>query len=273
MKVVIKPLGYARIAARPLSTPSVAARDEVAAAPPPSTMLGMLGALKGIVAQCPGPGPQGAERQLVELAEALGVRGVWGPLVEIDGVLHAPGIDALYAIREGKIEKRGISVVRRVGLALGAFKTAAPGFLYTATYVAERAKYIYYIDADGLAGGVARLGGEGRLALVEVEEGEPDVPQQITGKALVITPLLIPEGRPPQCLKPLGALEGRGGEAELAPKVKIVQWGLGFSEVCRERRPMYPAIAPGTVVEAANCGRNEGYLAELGYGALMPLKI
>ncbi|ABP50697.1 MULTISPECIES: type III-B CRISPR module-associated Cmr3 family protein [Pyrobaculum] len=271
MKVVIKPLGYARIAARPPSTPSIAARDEATAAPPPSTVLGMLGALKGIVAQCPGPGPQGAERQLVELAQALGVRSVWGPLVEIDGVLHAPGLDSLYAVKGGRVERRAISTIRRVGLALSAFKTAAPGFLYTATYVAEKAKYIYYIDADGLRGGVARLGGEGRLALVEVEEGEADIPEEITGRAILLTPLLIPEGRPPQCLRPLGVFEERGGAVEIAPKVRVVQWGLGFSEVCRERRPMYPAIAPGTVVEATRCGRNVGYLAELGYGALMPL--
>ncbi|MCX8137568.1 CRISPR-associated protein [Pyrobaculum aerophilum] len=277
MRVVIKPLGYARIASRPLSTPSVAAKDEAVAAPPPSTVLGMLGALAGVRAECPGGGPAGAELQLVMLKETLGVKSVWGPLVEIDGVLHAPGLDALYIIKMDNaaraVGKRAVSVVRRVGLALGPNKTAAPGYLYSAIYVAEKAKYIYYIDAEGLRGGLARLGGEGRMAVVEIEEASAGVPEVVNGRALVLTPVLMPEGELPNCIKPLGVLEEGGGGLELVPKVRVIQWGLGFSEVCKERRPMYPALAPGTVVEARGCKKNVGYLAELGYGALLPLGV
>ncbi|AET32457.1 CRISPR-associated protein [Pyrobaculum ferrireducens] len=280
MKVVIKPLGYARLAARPLSTPTVAARDAAAAAPPPSTLLGLLGALAGVTTQCPGNGPEAAERQLEQLAEVLGVKRIWGPLVEIDGALYAPGAALLYQIEPKgaaakPVDVRQLHVVRRIGLALGPHKTAAPGYLYSATYVAERAAYIYYVEARGLKRGVARLGGEGRLATVEIQDGQLPIPppSQIDGTALVISPLLAPEGKLPDCLKPLGTLKKEKDRFEPDHKVKLVQWGLGFSEVCRERRPMYPALPPGTVVEARGCRGNEGYLAELGYGALLPIQL
>ncbi|MGC8584457.1 MAG: CRISPR-associated protein [Thermoproteus sp.] len=281
MKVVIRPLGYARLAARPPSTPTVAARDAAAAAPPPSTLLGLLGALAGVTMQCPGNGPEAAESQLKQLAEALGVGRIWGPLVEIDGALHVPGTDRLYRIEpSGAVAKpvgiRELRVVRRIGLALRPDKTAALGYLYSATYVAERAAYIYHVEARGLkGGGLARLGGEGRLAAVEIQDGPLPIqpPSRVDGTALVISPLLAPDGQLPDCLKPLGTLkEGRRG-VEKDHKVKLIQWGLGFSEVCRERRPMYPALPPGTVVEARGCGSNEGYLAELGYGALLPIEL
>ncbi|WP_231818653.1 hypothetical protein [Thermoproteus tenax] len=68
---------------------------------------------------------------------------------------------------------------------------------------------------------------------------------------------LIPEGQCP---------------AEGLCKARAVQWGLGFSEVCRERRPMYPALPPGTVLRARGCPRNVGYLAELGFGSLAELR-
>ena len=295
MKVVIKPLGYARLAARPLSTPTVAARDAAAAAPPPSTLLGLLGALAGVTTQCPGDGPEAAERQLVLLAEVLGVKRIWGPLVEIDGALYAPGAALLYRIEpKGAAAKpvdfRQLHVVRRIGLALGPHKTAAPGYLYSATYVAERAAYIYYVEAQKLeeeiasmyhietqkpVKAIARLGGEGRLAAVEIQDGQLPIqpPSRVDGRALVISPLLAREGKLPDCLKPLGTLKKERDCFEPDHKVKLVQWGLGFSEVCRERRPMYPALPPGTVVEARGCRGNEGYLAELGYGALLPIQL
>lgn len=131
-----------------------------------------------------------------------------------------------------------------MGLSLGPNKTAAPGYLYSAVYVAEKAKYIYYIDAEGLRGGLARLGGEGRMAVVEIEEASAGVPEVINGRALVLTPVLMPEGELPNCIKPLGVLEERGGGLELVPKVRVIQWGLGFSEVCKERRPMYYVGVP-----------------------------
>ena len=72
--------------------------------------------------------------------------------------------------------------------------------------------------------------------------------------------------------EPLGLLDydQRGGWG-LSHKVPVVQWGLGFSEVCRERRPLYLAL--GVVVALKRPSIGEGYLSELGYGSVLPLKI
>jgi CRISPR/Cas system-associated protein Csx1 len=90
---------------------------------------------------------------------------------------------------------------------------------------------------------------------------------------MLITPLLMPNTTPPQCIEPLGTINTEG---KIEPKIKVIQWGLGFSEVHKERRPMYPALPPGTIVKITNnCLTNNwpttGYLHQLGYGALINL--
>ncbi len=279
VRVVVRPLGPARVAARPLSSPGVVARDRAWPAPPPSTLLGALGSLKGVVMQCPDAqtSTERAEKQLKALAEALGVRRIWGPLIVAEGRTYVQiGDDVLAELRPGGGlgERRGVKTVRRIGLALGEGKTAIPGLLYAATYLAESAEFVYYVDAEvSLKGGLAKLGGEGRLALVEIKEEKPPV-EAAEGTALVISPLLMPEGRPPDGVEPLGLLDyDRRGGWGLSHKVPVVQWGLGFSEVCRERRPLYPALAPGVVVALKRPSIGEGYLSELGYGSVLPLKI
>lgn len=277
-RIVIEPLGPIRAAARPAPSLGVAAVDKPSPFPPPSTVLGALGALNGVTAECPSGGSPTAraERQLVELAEELGVEMMWGPLIEVEGKLHvAVGDDELAEADFGGaaarlLGRRRIKIARRIGLALGVYKTALPGYLYAASFIAERAKFIYYIKTDReLRGGLVRFGGEGRLALVKIEEGEPPV-RPASGIALVISPLLMPEGELPQSARPLGSLKYDGGWRRNA-KIPVVQWGLGFSEVCRERRPMYPALPPGTLLWLDKESYGEGHLSRLGYGSLLPL--
>jgi len=87
---------------------------------------------------------------------------------------------------------------------------------------------------------------------------------------VLLTPLLIPDGELPPCIKSVRGLI-RPGEEDEGPKVRVVQWGLGFSEVCKERRPMYPALPPGTEVEVEDCDPSQFFLGDLGYGALAKL--
>jgi len=282
----ITPIGPARFGIRHLSTPAVASRDDVWIAPPPSTVLGALGALLGVRVDCGRCGGgdfecrAAAERSLLELADKLGVRGMWGPLVRAGGRVGVPALD--FVLYPDSMTAERVEKVSRVGLALTENKTAAPGYLYRATFLRARGlTYIYYIDGDlgPFRPRVVRLGGEGRAALVEAVEVKPGVmPEAVSGHAVLITPLLMPDGELPRCAKPLGAYElkpaeegGRALAVRLERKVRVVQWGLGFSEACRERRPMYPALPPGTAVEAHDCPAAVGHMARLGYGALLPL--
>jgi CRISPR-associated protein Cmr3 len=51
----------------------------------------------------------------------------------------------------------------------------------------------------------------------------------------------------------------------------VVDFGLGFSEVCRRRRPTLKALPQGTVLRLKNtCGDAAaiGILSEIGFGSL-----
>ena len=270
----IVPLGPARFGIRNVSSPAVAGRDDVWIAPPPSTVLGALGDLLGVRAECPqrGESPtQAAEEALTALADQLGIRGMWGPLVKIGDKVGIPAME-FAAFPDGSAER--LDRKARVGLALTERKAARPGHLYRATYLHPKSVvYIYYVDGlTAIRPTAVRLGGEGRSALVEAAETDFKPPERIGGTAALMTPLLMPDGEMPPCLRPKGTLMLDAKECRAKPdeRVKAVQWGLGFSDICRERRPMYPALPPGTLVEARDCPPTVGHMARLGYGALHP---
>ncbi|MEM1598024.1 MAG: type III-B CRISPR module-associated Cmr3 family protein [Pyrobaculum sp.] len=248
MKAIrIRPLGPTHYGTRQIPSPATAARDDVWHMPPPSTLLGALGQLAGVKIQCEEKSPRGALKALLKLKEELGIRAIWGPIAVVKGAYVLPTLDGF--LGQGPAEK-----TRRIGLALTPHKTAAPGHLYAATY-AKPYEAIYFIDADQVPTGLVRLGGEGRLALIEQTQEDPTpwLPPK-KGQAVLITPMLIPEG-PPPCVKQI-------------KNPRVVQWGLGYSEVCKQRRPLYPALPPGTHLEIENCNPTEGHLSQLGYGAL-----
>lgn len=270
----IVPLGPARFGTRNVASPAVASRDDVWIAPPPSTVLGALGDLLGVRAECPqgvGNPTQAAEEALTALADQLGIRRMWGPLVKIGDKVGIPAMD-FAAFPDGSAKK--FDKKTRIGLALTEQKAARPGHLYRATYLyPKHVAYIYYIDGLTVIKPTAvRLGGEGRSALVEAVETDFKLPERVSGTAALMTPLLMPDGEMPPCLRPKGALKLDAKECKAKPdeRVKVIQWGLGFSDVCRERRSMYPALPPGTLVEAHDCPPTVGHMARLGYGALHP---
>jgi hypothetical protein len=80
--IEITPLGPTHFGIRGLTTPSVVARDDVWIAPPPSTLLGMLGNTLGIYIQNTTTNNEcstcTAEAQLKQLAETLKIEAVWG---------------------------------------------------------------------------------------------------------------------------------------------------------------------------------------------------
>ncbi len=272
--VKIRPLGPTHYGTRPLSTPGTVARDSAWIVPQPSTLLGALGSLAGVRIQCPEKSPRGALEALRAVARELGVRRIWGPLAVLRRTTDATTVVGAAAESWIKTQMgRGGELVgrlTRIGLALTDLKTAARGYLYKATYYAP-VEAIYFIDADKVPTGVVRLGGEGRLAVVEGDELRPDpyLPPQ-RGPAVLLTPLLLPNGKLSPCIKSVKGLIDPRKEKE-GPKVRVVQWGLGFSEVCRERRPTYPALPPGTEVEVEDCDPSQLFLGDLGYGALASL--
>jgi CRISPR-associated protein Cmr3 len=148
------------------------------------------------------------------------------------------------------------------------------------------AKYIGYVDdveillwarlARKLDRAVVKLGGEGRPAAVETKGASaPPAGSQRGLYAIALQPVLIYSDKPVarveevlglECVEEVyGVFEGD------TFKVRLVDFGLGFSEVCRRRRPMLKALLQGTVLRLKNTCRDVaviGILFEIGFGSL-----
>jgi len=232
---------------------------------------------------------------------------LWGPLLRIRGELHLPvGEHALPASRAGEYVERAVRyyegeekaaeeaarllrrvalVSERIGVQLDAGKTVR--LMY-------RAKYVSYVDdvemlfwaelktelekvVKELKRAVVRLGGEGRLAAVEAAEskGAPPSWSQTGEYAIALQPVLIYSDKPVaevgeatglECVEEVyGVLEEDGF------RVRVVDFGLGFSEACRLRRPVLKALPHGTALRLKSSCKDAaaiGIFSEIGFGSL-----
>ncbi len=198
-------------------------------------------------------------------------------------------------LRFGSIEKVGIAMDRERFTG-----TAKPGFMYrqrfTWLYRVRKGEggaggderrdavegwggYEYVVrlrgGEDGLVGvrRTMRFGGEGRQAIIEITAGG-DVNQE-GAYGVVLSPVAFTGGDPP-----LVDVEEVDGDVELVyglltdggVKQRVSVTSLGFSEAARCRRPVYPAIPPGTVVKLKRPRSHIGLFKEYGYGSILMVK-
>ncbi len=123
---------------------------------------------------------------------------------------------------------------------------------------------------------VARLGGEGRLAAVETKEADaPPAESQRGEYAVSLQPDLMYSDKPAARLEEVTGLECveevYGVFEGDVFKVRVVDSGLGFSEVCRRRRPQLKALPRGTDLRLKSTCRDVaaiGIFSEIGFGSL-----
>jgi len=235
---------------------------------------------------------------------------MWGPLAEVEGfgfhvligedkMLRMDSVrdyvKAALASSEGHVVKVPelvkLQVIERVGIALSReTRTADRGKIYNPAYSTYVVKYgkgyrrvsiVYWVDDEVVSRlripSVQRVGGEGRLAYISIAEvnarfGEGEY-------AVVLSPLLFESENDGYAR--VGKSHGLGCVDEVYGvlsnkdfKVKVINIGLGFSEVYGVRRPMLNALPPGTVVKLRNngdCGKTQavGLFCWLGYGSLL----
>jgi CRISPR-associated protein Cmr3 len=311
IQLAFRPLEPLRFGLRNLGGVDVFGVDEVAYIPPPTAVLGALGALLGLGADVDCAWRDGYDfsdlKSLVKkMADAdltLATRSnepvLWGPLLSIRGEHLLPvGEYALPVSLAGEYVKKAVeyyegkedaakeaanllcrmaAASERIGVQLDVGKTVR--YMYRAKYVAYvddvemlfRAKLVGKLDRA-----VVRLGGEGRLAAVEArEEGALPAGSQRGEYAIALQPVLIYSDKPVAKVDGVAGLdcveEVYGVLEEDRFKVKVVDFGLGFSEVCRRRRPMLKALPQGTVLRLkSSCGDAAaiGILSEIGFGSL-----
>ncbi len=312
-QVTIKPveplhLGLTRLTGADLAP--VTATAAVTPFPPPSTILGLLGNLRGIRLrhECASwrvsweilVKQMGAEVNLSStwVKEPL----IWGPLLRVGGsqyyvplypnaMLPVSDLEKYLRGEEVKVEKFGVQIRTGVKLARGT-KVVERGYRYSAGYTAyvtrnlEAVEVVYLTSLDVKEGSYsARVGGEDRIALVEVSEPEKELFKLYNSegeRAVLLQPLLysvdgvaaLGSVSSLACVEELRVskvvVEGR--ERVVGPRA--VKWGLGYDEVCRLRRPLYDAIPHGTLLKLrSECeeARAVGLYSQLGYGSLLKL--
>jgi hypothetical protein len=223
---------------------------------------------------------------------------LWGPLLSIRGEHLLPvGEYALPVSLAGEYVKKAVEyhegkedaakeaanllrhmavASERIGVQLDVGKTVR--YMY-------RARYVAYVDdvemlfwarlVRKLDRAVVRLGSEGRLAAVEAkEEGALPAGSQRGEYAIALQPVLIYSDKPVAKVDGVAGLdcveEVYGTLEEDRFKVRVVDFGLGFSEVC-SAEPMLKALPQGTVLRLkSSCGDAAaiGILSEIGFGSL-----
>jgi CRISPR-associated protein Cmr3 len=309
IQLAFRPLEPLRFGLRNLGSVDVFGVDEVAYTPPPTAVLGALGALLGVDIDCTWRDAydfsdlKSHAKKLASMELTLATRSkepaLWGPLLRIRGELYLPmGEYALPAPLAGECIKRAVryyegeegaaggaarllrrvaAVSERIGVQLDVGKTVR--YMY-------RAKYVGYVDdvemlfwaklVRKLDRAVVRLGGEGRLAAVEAKEASTLPTGSQRGEyAIALQPVLIYSDKPMAEVDAVTGLECveevYGVLEEDRFKVRVVDFGLGFSEACRRRRPMLKALPQGTVLRLrGSCGDAAaiGILSEIGFGSL-----
>jgi len=128
-------------------------------------------------------------------------------------------------------------------------------------------KWGIYVETGVKYEGVLELGGEGRLA--KVEKFDLKIPESKGELSILLSPALLSVG----CGKWVLIDDILNEKVENYALKDIVCWakigviGTGFNTSMRVRRPLYPALMPGTILKVRE--RKIGKLKELGWGSLL----
>ena len=233
---------------------------------------------------------------------------LWGPLIEGGGRYYfTKGNDLIDVNRRGNYVSKALERAlrkhasttlekevfkanhclkpnMRFGLKLSESRVAELGYAYRANFYGYDLKpypaslvYIANIVARPVEK-LVRLGGEGRVAGLSLLDS--DSPKELLDLflgegdyAIALSPVLFyaEDEAIPSSTQGLREVEDVIGI--ITPrdvKLRAETVGLGFSEVCKQRRPLLQALPPGTVLKPKNPrAKAVGLLSCLGYGSLL----
>jgi len=201
--------------------------------------------------------------------------------------------EAASQVQVAPSERTGIALkVRSEGV-----KVVREGFLYTETFTALRQEACYVVEAEfsrdvrDLRGRAVKLGGEGRIARLLIDENVHLVNMLkgfSGGYALMLSPFLMVE--PPNVRVAASGkvrVSYRGVELEVVIG-RVGMKGLGFAVAESKRKPLLSAILEGAIVHVEDCrrahelglygcfnhlSREEELFARMGFGSLYPLGV
>lgn len=286
-------------------------RELIYAIPLPSTVLGALGVTAGIYLS--GDVCKENILDIKTLAEKLKGNSLdlftsscdepllWGPLIRsreryffcvgnelisIDKLKHYV-CAALEQNMTKKVEYyKRLKPLIRLGIKLTTQKIAEPGYMYKVNfygYNLEQYPALLVYVANVMfktTRGIVRLGGENRLVKFSIGEPSKELIQFLSNEgeyAVALTPILFyseEEVKPGMTYGLEDVEDVYGIPTGKTTKIKVENIGLGFSEVCKKRRPLIQALPPGTTLKLKNKKTKAvGFLSHLGYGSLLKISL
>ncbi|MDT7906125.1 MAG: hypothetical protein RQ863_05930 [Sulfolobales archaeon] len=229
----------------------------------------------------------GKREDLTELSlekESVKVK-LWGPLLYHKGKYYAhsyPGklieLDnwELKLNEDGKVEEVEaidlLGVTNKIGIGIKFdSKSVIDKLLYTQQLIKIEGGIIVEVEQE-VKEGYYTMGGESSIVKVEPWEFAP--PE--SGKyGLVISPIILSPIEKVISVDDLydAEIEGCGKLGDVIVKglpVKIGLIGLGFNIAYNVRRPIYPAILPGSVLK---CNKRGNVGKFTGWGSILPVKV
>ncbi|BFI75772.1 hypothetical protein [Sulfurisphaera ohwakuensis] len=205
---------------------------------------------------------------------------LWGPLLYIKGNYYAhsyPGkiirLENWKMIEEVDVVNV-LKVINKIGIGIkGDSKAVKESLLYTQQLIKIREGGILVETDYEIKDGYYTMGGESSIVKIETLK-EVNIPQK--GKyGLVISPII---------LKPVNRIitiydlydmeiEGLGKLRDVIVNklpVKLGLIGVGFNISYNVRRPIYPAIMPGSIINYKEKA-NLGLFRENGWGSVLPV--
>jgi len=304
MILSIKPLGALHLSLRQIPSPSVRTsyEQETILAPLPSTILGALGAALDIKLS----GQNTEDYGLAELYEGLrDMFGsdftIWGPIIKLykTDEYYIPidkGICSItYAekyIENMQLKYQGLKIEEdmlkylqawltdKIGIRINpATKTVHEGYLYlTRLTSASKENFVEYLyELEGIKiesrKAIVRLGGESRLAVLELKEGNIPLSQEKKKYHILLSPCIL--SRSEEKLINVNNLTAKEGTKVERIYGRPELLGIGFSEVLKRRRPLMPQLRPGSVILFNTPEKSKSWIGELnkyGYGSIIGIK-
>lgn len=213
---------------------------------------------------------------------------LWGPLLYANGKYYShsyPGklikLDSQWKRVEEvdvyKMKDKVLYIINKIGIGIDFdSKNAKESLLYSQELIKINGGIV--IESDQKIEGYYTMGGESSIVKVEVFN-DIKVPQK-GDYGLVLSPIIFNPIEKIISIEDLynAEIEGVGklkditvskltGESNL---IKIGLIALGYNMAYNVRRPIYPAIMPGSVIKYEKRG-NIGLFAERGWGSVLPI--
>ena len=204
---------------------------------------------------------------------------VWGPLLRVGDDYYAhsyPGrLIRVTGWRLGEEVSVGavLAVVNRIGIGLRFdTKNAMEHMIYSQQLVKVRDGGIVVEVGVDVKEGYYTMGGEG--GLVRVEPIHDVRPPDSGDEGLVLSPVIMAPRDGVRSVEDLYDMEveGCGRLGDIAVSVKVGLIGLGFNLTHNVRRPIYPAIMPGSRLRCNRRG-NIGLFRDYGWGSVLPVAV